>query len=46
MWDVVLIAEQQLQCVRPRRQREFNFGLPAAKMEMVFVVRDRLIEGR
>ena len=46
MWDVVLIAEQQLQCVRPRRQRQFNLGLPAAKVEMVFVVRDRLIEGR
>jgi hypothetical protein len=44
MRDVVLVAEQELQSVVARGERHFCFGLPRAEMQMVEIVRDRLIE--
>src|ERR1700677_124617 len=32
--------------MRARRQRQFDFRLAAAEMQMVFVVRDRTVQGR
>ena len=43
---VVGIAHQQLQRVRPRRQLDQGLGLSRAEMQMVLVVRDRLVERR
>src|SRR5579862_7066524 len=40
------IAEEELQGVFARRQLDAHFGLAGAEMEMVLVVRDRLIERR
>src|SRR3954454_7720537 len=45
MRDVVLVAEQELQSVVAWGQRHFCFGLPSAEMQMIEIVRDRLIEG-
>jgi hypothetical protein len=44
--DVVRIAQQQLQRVGARRQRQFDFRLAAAKVKMILVVWDRLVQGR
>ena len=46
MRDVVRVAQQQLQRVRARRQRQFDLRLTAAKVKMLLVVWDRLVQGR
>jgi hypothetical protein len=43
---MVLVSQQQLQCVLARRERDLGFGLTGAVMQMIEVIRDRLIEGR
>ena len=43
---VVLIAHEQLQRVDARRQFEHRLGLAESEMQVVAVVRDRLIERR
>ena len=43
---MVGVAQQQLQRVRSGRQREFDFRLPAAEVEVVLVVRNGLVERR
>jgi hypothetical protein len=43
MRKVVLVAKQQLQSVRAERQLHFCFRLSEAEMQMVEVVRDRLV---
>jgi hypothetical protein len=43
MRNVVLVAEQQLQSVRAERQLHFCFRLYEAEMQVVEVVRDRLV---
>src|SRR5437588_415313 len=44
MWDVVLVAEQQLQRMVARRQCNLDFGLASTEMQMVRIIRDWLIE--
>jgi len=46
MWDVVLVAEQQLQRMVPRRQCNLGFGLARTEMQMVWIIWDWLIERR
>ena len=46
MWDVIFVRQDQLQRVTPYRQIDFGFGLAGAKMEMVEVIRDRLVKRR
>ncbi len=46
MRDVIGVTQQQLQRVRSRRQRKLDLGLAGAEVEMVLVVRDRLVERR
>ena len=43
---MVRVAQKQLQRVWTRRQREFDFRLSCAVMQIVFVVWDRLVQGR
>ena len=38
---VVLVAEQELQGVLARLERDFGFGLPGAKVQMLEIVRNR-----
>jgi hypothetical protein len=44
--DVVRIAHKQLQRVRARRQRQCDLSLARAEMQIVLVVRDRVVQGR
>ena len=46
MGDMVLVPQQQLQFMRTGRQRDLGLGLTGAEMQMIEVVRDRLVEGR
>ena len=44
--NVILVAEQKLQCVVARSERNLRLRLPRAEMQVVEVVRDRLVERR
>jgi hypothetical protein len=44
MWKVVPVREQQLQRVLARWKRNFRLGLAGAEVQVVRVVRDRLVE--
>ena len=46
MWNVVLVAEQKLQRVRPRREGHFGLGLARTEVQVIEIVRDGLIQGR
>ena len=46
MRDVILVSQQQLQCVLAGRQRDLGFGLAGAVMQMIEVARYRPIERR
>ena len=41
---VKVVAEQKLEGVLPRRQLEYDLGLPTAKVTMLFITRDRECE--
>lgn len=43
---MIAVAEQQLNCVFAQRQRHAGFGLTGAKMKMMRIVSDRLVERR
>ena len=44
MRNVLGVAEQQLQCMATRRQRNRRLGLTGAEVQMIFVVRNRLVQ--
>ena len=44
VWNVVLVPQEQLQCVRSRLQGNLRLGLASAKVEVVEVVGNGLIE--
>ena len=46
MRDVIRIAHQQLQRVRARWQLDHGFGLAEPEMQVMAVVRDRLVQRR
>jgi hypothetical protein len=46
VWNVVLVAEHELQGVLARGQRYFGFGLAGAKVQMLEVVRYFRVERR
>src|SRR6267378_7768692 len=46
MRNMVFVGEQQLQRMFAERQRNLRFGLAGAKMQMIEITRDRLIERR
>ncbi len=37
MRNVLVVAEQQLQCVRSRRQRQHRLGLSISQMNMIVI---------
>jgi hypothetical protein len=43
---VVFVAHEQLQCVLAGFECDLSLGLASSKVEMVEVVRDRLVESR
>ena len=43
VWNVVLVPQEQLQCVRSWLKGNFRFGLASAKVEMIEVIGNRLI---
>lgn len=43
---MILVPHQQLQCMLAGFERNLGLGLAGAKMQMIKVVRDGLIEGR
>ena len=45
VWNVVLVPQEQLQCVRSWLKGNFRFGLASAKVEMIEVIGNRLIRG-
>ena len=46
MRNVVLVAEQELQGVRSRLERDLRLGLAGAEVEMIEIVGNGLIERR
>ena len=46
MRDVILVSQQQLQRVLAGRERDLRLGLAGAVMQMIEVVRNRLVERR
>ena len=45
MGNVLCVAEQQLQCMATWRQRNRRLGLTGAEVQMIFVVRNWLVQG-
>ena len=43
---MALVGKQEAQLVRAERQRNLRLGLPGAEMQVIEIVRDRLVERR
>jgi hypothetical protein len=44
VWNVILVPQEQLQCVRSWFQGDLRLGLAGSKVQMIEVVRNGLIE--
>jgi hypothetical protein len=43
---VLVIRKEKLQLVPARQKRDFRLSLPCAEVQMIFILRDRLIKWR